>query len=302
MAKFVQLKRAQVHARGVYGPSYPMSVNGLGRIFYSKEFCKAASDLFQQAEEAVKGADVPTRRVQAIHTTILAGMLTTWKGIDRDITAGDRAQFAQRLAEYLKIRMGDGKGKLPAQADFIWRVAHLRVKEPWAADPLITRLLADPAGTLEKEQVRWEDLQQEVPGGWQITLDAFTGYVGPVWWRWMVEGKSSLFIYGNKTPYHTMDARLFLKEAPKDQYRLEMEGLNGGSPSPRIRISINGQVLFEGQNKFVSNSWSRQSFPLSAGTLRRGENVITIENLEPTDTTSMWFAMSECKVLVQEAK
>jgi hypothetical protein len=306
MTQFVKLKRAQVHADGVLYPPYPMNQTGLGRPFYSKEFNQSAVELFTQAEEAVKGNDVLTRRVQAIYGTILAGVLNMQRGIDRAITAGDRAEFARRLAKYLELKIGDGKGKLPEQADFIWRVAHLRVKEPWASDPVIARFLEDPMATLEKEQVRWEELQQEIPGGWEITLDAFTGYVGPIWWNWGMNGprRKSLWIYPKpqtylEVPYNTMDARLFLKETPKEQYQLELEGTC--HLTTPIRININGKVLFEGKNELKKEKpgdWGTQSVPIPADTLRKGKNVIKIEHLGGSD----YFALSGCKVLAQGRK
>ena len=94
-----------------------------------------------------------------------------------------------------------------------------------------------------------------------------------------------------------MDARLFLKETPKEQYQLELEGTC--HPTTPIRINMNGKVLFEGKNELKKEKpgdWGTQSVPIPVDTLRKGENVITIEHLGGSD----YFALSGCKVLTQE--
>jgi len=299
MAEFVKLKRAQVRRPGFsFAPIYGA---GLGRDFYTKDFDAQAIAVFGKAEEEAKGEAGIVARVRKIQMPILTGMLRAWDWTDPELSAADRAEYAGYLKEYLRIS-ADPAGKPPKLAGFLWGTASLRVKEPWQEDPLIKSFLADPAGTLERQRAEIAKLRQkEIPGGWQLPLNAFRGGTGPVYYRWMCPGKMMKGVYARKTGKHTMSARLFLKEAPAGEYRVMIEGQNhdkDNAEATRIRIKMNDHVLFEGRNRFVKRGWSQETYKFPAAALRKGQNVLTIENTEEEAVPhSMWFIVSEVKVL-----
>ena len=160
-----------------------------------------------------------------------------------------------------------------------------------------TTSLAAPAERLSS--------QKEIPGGWQLPLDAFCGGTGPVYYRWMCPGKMMKGVYARKTGKNVMSARLFLNEAPGMECRVVIEGQShdkDGAEATRIRIKLNDHILFEGRNRYVKRGWSQETYPVPAGTLRKGQNLLTIENLEDAAAPhSMWFIVSEVKVLKGKA-
>jgi hypothetical protein len=59
---------------------------------------------------------------------------------------------------------------------------------------------------------------------------------------------------------------------------------------------MNNAVLLDGPNGFAVRGWSTRTFPIPPGTLRKGENTLTIEDLEPTPRS--WFLVSDVQILV----
>jgi hypothetical protein len=288
-----------VHAENVYYP--PIYFAQMDRDFYSRAFTVQALSLFRKAEEAVTGNPALLGRIGAVRDTIVTGYLDAWRGYSPDISAEDRSFFVEALASYLRPLAAQGKNA-PKMADFLWRVARLRVNEPWAEDPLMKRFLDSPAATFAAENAFAKPFQEQVPGGWRLPLDSFWGTLGPVYYRWMCPGKNMVSTYSKGTKYHTMHSRLVLEDAPAGQASLEIEGQDHEDDlaSARIRLSVNGTVVFEGKNGFVKRGWSVRTFPIPQGTLKKGENRITIENLDPPDDpASGWFIISELKVLFQ---
>jgi hypothetical protein len=284
-----------VNASGVsFGGFYGAK---LGRSFYTRRFCAKAASLLAQAEEAVRDDPPSLARVRRVRQVILTGLLEAWDWTDPSLSKADRAAYAGYLADYLKMK-ADMETPEEEIEEFLRSTAHLRVGKPWPQDPLIQRFLADPAGTLEQElpAVR-ASFQQEIPGGWQLPLEAFRGGTGPVFYRWMCPGKMMKGIYGRTSDLHTMRAQLVLSPPPAGAGELVVEGQNCDreGPATRIRIRLNRTVLFEGPNRFAVRGWSTETFPIPAGALRQGENTLTLENLERE--ARRWFLVSDVKVI-----
>jgi len=296
MEEFVGLKRRQVNAPGVrFGSFYGAKPD---RAFYSPRFSEAASRLLARAEEAVLGDKLRLGRVRKVRRAVLSGILESSDWTDPACCAADRKSYAGYLSQYLKL-LGEPGEKSAKVSEFLRNTVHWQVSESWQRDPLVVRFLADPAGTLEKElpAVR-ASFQKEVPGGWQLTLEAFRGGTGPVYYRWMCPGKIMKGIYGRGSNLESMRAMLVLRQAPPGETALVLEGQTHdreGNPA-RIRIRLNDAILSEGPNRFVSRGWSTQSFPVPPGTLRHGENLLEIENLE--QEAKSWFLVSDAKIVL----
>ena len=59
------------------------------------------------------------------------------------------------------------------------------------------------------------------------------------------------------------------------------------------------QVIFEGKNEFLKFIWTVRTFNVDKDILKKGKNVLTIENLE--DTNATWrrlFVVAEAKILL----
>ncbi|MBC8076080.1 MAG: protein kinase [Chloroflexales bacterium] len=102
-------------------------------------------------------------------------------------------------------------------------------------------------------------------------------------------GRTATWIYGSSTPYGTMRASLELRTSPKGQAALVIEGMDSeGAPKTPIRISINGVVIYEGNNPLPdddlpldSGTWASHSFSFDAALLRAGGNDVQIDNRAP---------------------
>ena len=60
-------------------------------------------------------------------------------------------------------------------------------------------------------------------------------------------------------------------------------------PPADIRIQINGKTIYKGQVSVVKNNWSGQAFPISAGVLKKGANVLEITNISDLKSIKNWY-------------
>lgn len=296
---FVKLKRRQVNAVQPVSNEYGAR---LGPSFYTLDFSAEAAALLGKATEAVTGDRRLSARVWTIRKKVLTGILEAWDWTDPAVSEAARASYGGYLADYLRmtIRMNDQTVKVP---EFLRNVAHLRVADAWQDDPFITFFLEDPAGMLEKELPNvLASFLQEVPGGWQLLLEAFRGGTGPVYYRWMCPGKMMKGTYGRGSGLESMRARFVLGAVPGPECDLVVEGQDPGNllQHTKIRISLNDRVLFEGPNRCVSCGWSQDAFPIPRDTLRKGQNILTIENLE--DSRRRWFIVSDVRILRRDKR
>jgi hypothetical protein len=68
------------------------------------------------------------------------------------------------------------------------------------------------------------------------------------------------------------------------------------APVP-IQVFVNRREIFEGTNGFPKQDWKRISWPLPAGTLKKGDNEIEIRNLAASDSLiSHWVLVSEVAI------
>ncbi len=69
---------------------------------------------------------------------------------------------------------------------------------------------------------------------------------------------------------------------PSSDYQLVISAQDDDAEAKcHIRISVNDVVVFEGENPFVRFGWSRHTFRIPAGSLKR-TNALRIENVEDT--------------------
>ncbi len=135
-------------------------------------------------------------------------------------------------------------------------------------------------------------LPSKIADGWRIGADAFGGAEGPKRYRYHCEPRIAAWVRGVQTDVSTMSAELSLDSPPPDRNGiLEIEGQRS-QPNATIQILINKVRIFKGPNDFVFEGWSRKTFPLPKGTLRKGKNIIEIRQLG----TEGWFMISEVLV------
>ncbi|GEM_PF-6117420 len=89
-----------------------------------------------------------------------------------------------------------------------------------------------------------------------------------------------------------MEAEFTLEEVPANgSSLLEVEGqdCDHDVSAACIRILVNNQTIFEGPVSLVKKNWSRQSFPIPPGVLKKGTNTISFVNTGAPDSINNWF-------------
>jgi len=110
------------------------------------------------------------------------------------------------------------------------------------------------------------------------------------------ERRYVLWINGARSDAPSMQASFQLPYSLTGHSELTLSALNHKSEKPcRIRISMNGNNVFEGANPFASDQWTTHSFQVKGAFLRDGvPNTLLIENLEDSDVMSgaPWFMVN----------
>jgi hypothetical protein len=118
-------------------------------------------------------------------------------------------------------------------------------------------------------------------------------------------GRSTTWIYGSGTEYSVMETTFSLPSQPQETARLTIEGMDSeNAPRTLISISVNGVEIFRDRNPLPdddhpleSGTWASFTWSFSATLLQPGENIITIENLDPGEFSLPPFFMLDYAVL-----
>ena len=283
------------------------------------QMCEGPSIHTVTPEWAEKALDMLVRddrarlyRVRAEKLCVLFGDINARNPINGDLAVSEQL-FAQRLAEFCAIgrtmRIGQFTRRLTTD-EWLYRVARIRPeRSPWYADPVIERLVADPVQTLAAEQKLYSqaeisnETRLELGGatGWQLALEGFRGARGPEQYAHECPPREAVWIYGVNTSNPQMWTALRLEKAPRGQGRLVLTAQDDDKPGAvRVRITVNGQPVFEGANPFVERGWSTEEFAIPAGVLKQGENEVRIATLDQSSAADQgWFMLAECMVLLE---
>lgn len=257
--------------------------------------------LCAKAEAAAKGDRAAQFRVRVVAMGVLFADVNERNPVNGKLVV-DEATFAQRLAEFLDIARDRRLGTLARReagvvTDWLYRIARLRTQtNSWYTDPLIERLLADPAGTLAAERQLYA--QTRIDGGWRLELDGFSGGKGPEVYAYQCEGKRAVWIYGTNLPQPAMWTKVNLETAP-GAARLVLLAQDDDKPGAvGIRVSVNGKKVFEGPNTCREKGWSEQTIPVPDGVLKTGPNEVRLETTGPSSARDAgWFMLAELKLL-----
>lgn len=263
------------------------------------EYAEKALALLQQAEEAVRHDRPRLYRVQREKFCVLFGDLNARNPVSGNLAVSEEI-FAQRLAEFAAIarqqRINSFIRRVSAQ-EWLYKIARLRVeRSPFYADPVIDRLIKDPMGTLKREQQKYA--QTAIPGGFRLELEGFRGAVGPQEYEYECPKRRAIWIYGVGSRNPAMWAILHLPEAPQKPMHLRLTGQDDDKPGVvPMRITINGQTIFEGPNPFPERNWKEHNFAIPPGVLKAGENEIKIATTQPSWAADQgWIMIAECVV------
>lgn len=111
------------------------------------------------------------------------------------------------------------------------------------------------------------------------------------------EAKDGACIYGIKTNLNEIKGSFYLKTVP-ERLTMEVCALDDDNKKKcNIEICINSHSIFKGENNFLSDQWSTKNFKIDKKFLRKGENIITLRNLEKSSKLGApWFMINYIKI------
>ncbi len=304
-----------IYDRIEYG-NYDSRMHGVPPAdYWSKEFVVEILKLFDQALSLLpEGGYGVKSEVQKDRNWFIDNCLAATRPAGRDYTEEELEVFGLALQQYIPRYLQQHKEKVAKAlqekkkvpgyqdiSDSLWNWARIRVETDvpeGQIPPTLLALMKDPVKTIKEKMVT--SFVERVPDGWVISANAFTG--GQVWQKygWLCEPKDAAIVRGTMTEFSKMQAKFFVDQVPAGEGILEIEGQDSDkswcAPVP-IQIFINEKKIFEGPNGFVKRGWSSRSFPLPAGIMKEGENVIEIRNLANSDSLiSHWVIIHQVRI------
>ena len=123
--------------------------------------------------------------------------------------------------------------------------------------------------------------------GFLLTPYDFFGGMPARMYSHQCEPRLATWIYGAKSRTATLTATVNLATPPEHDYELVVSGQDDDAPTNcRIRIKVNGKMVFEGPNPFKDGTWTPHTFPVQGQFLHDNLNKLTIENIEDSDIVS----------------
>lgn len=106
-------------------------------------------------------------------------------------------------------------------------------------------------------------------------------------------GRSAEWVYGQDTPYHSMQTVFNIDEKPNGPGELTIVGVDSeDAPKTQMLIDVNGSLIFEGADPLPNDNnngpngpgnWGSVTFRIDPNVLRQGQNTLTITNLDPSN-------------------
>ena len=196
------------------------------------------------------------------------------------------------------LRVGNLLRSQKSPAEWLYRTARVRTTtNPWYADPLARRLVADPVATLAAAAE--QSAQQAVDAGLLLLLDGFTGCCGPEEYANECPPKTAVWVYGTNSRTPAMRTSFRLDALPATPARLALTAQDDDKPGRvAIRITVNDREVFSGPNAFAERGWSTAEFAIPDGVLKAGANELRIATLNESPAADAgWFMLAECQVL-----
>ena len=96
------------------------------------------------------------------------------------------------------------------------------------------------------------------------------------------EKRLATWVYGKKTRFNSMHTGFTIPGTPENDWIMIISAKDDKNDKKcRIKITVNGNTVFEGENPFTNKGWSQHKFTVKQGFLLNDENnVMTIKNLE----------------------
>lgn len=170
---------------------------------------------------------------------------------------------------------------------------------PWYAEPLIPALLYSPV-TANILDVVTALHQSNTPGGIMLRLTAFKGGIGPSSYSYQCPERVAVWVDPKKHGKSEMHARFSLHVIPA-RASLVLSALDDDKPgAAKIRISMNGVVVFNGENTAAERDWTMLTFPIPSAALKTGLNSVSISAAASPDAAgAKWFMISGASIMME---
>ncbi len=114
-----------------------------------------------------------------------------------------------------------------------------------------------------------------------LTAYDFGGGGSPMQYTFRCEKRLATYVRGTKTNIHTMRASFSMPaEKLGREYELVICGQDDDAEAPcKIRITLNGTTIHEGDSTFDRFGWYIRRFPIPKGVLKEGENALAVSNI-----------------------
>jgi len=218
--------------------------------------------------------------------------------------------FKARLSEFVLLmlepknthRFGQGlrNGKND-QTGWFKKVAALELSSD-LSDPVFQQSIKDPQSLDIPKYVKPKVMPDGSGKGWIIPLKLAEGS------QWLDHYKyhcprrlNVIALKGHFTDYSLMRLKFTMPVAPRTDAKgaaLVLEGQDCEKPgTTKVRISVNGEMIYKGENKFMEEGWSTWMIKLPSGLVKKGENELEIEDIEESSNIyDDWVIFSEIKI------
>ena len=108
----------------------------------------------------------------------------------------------------------------------------------------------------------------------------FDGGAADLFGYWQFD-RSANYVYATPTSKDRMRVSFWLEAIPEAGAALRLVARDGDLPrKTRIQVTINQQVIMEGDSPFSGENWDSKSFDIPPSALTAGENLLLIRNME----------------------
>ena len=239
-------------------------------------------EYLDQAEAQVKRGDgrrmILDQKLEFLNSYLMRGKSVLLKEAALE-------RFSKCLAEALRLAK-ELNSNAPRYGmtypEMVWTATGIDVgnDKPWYNSPVVQKIWDDPLGMV---RANLKDACGKTEKGLKIHLTSIAGGDEVSSYQWMGIPKS-IRPYGKvlrraSSPKSGISAAFTLSGVPEHDAFLELLGLDDEKPGrASFKVLVNGKSVFDGENTFGEDDWSRMKISIPAKALKKGENTLEIQN------------------------
>lgn len=300
MKELLKLIRSKIN-----DPDLPthMGVYSKSCELINEDYVSKAYQIFNKAEKAVEHDPTFLSRVK--YEKLCAVL---WSDLNQYITKDQNLRFL-KLREFVSIAK-----QMKMQKRFINSISmpewfmvkfkmplNLKGGQNWYDADILKKLTSCNKKDIGKfiealEKDRPKINNKKISNGVELNLKKFVisgaGF-GPQIYSHNCPPELAIGIYGKESMSTT-----FTLENTKEKGTLILRALDDDKPGKTpIEIKINGKELFKGENQASDNKWTDLRFDIPETCLKKGKNILTVNNLDNPAPQRNWIMISNAKII-----